>query len=167
MQQALFDEYRTAFVDVKPSAIEALSLVEADVIATEDERTLRIGAGNRALIEVGMPVIGVEGLVGFITDVGEDDAKVEMLTSQHVTVASFVQRTLDSGIGCGTEDGMCEIKYLPSGVQLQEGDFILTSGEDLRCAANIIVGTIADAGKQFVIPAVDFLRLSRVCVIRG
>ncbi len=105
--------------------------VTADVIAVDSSSTLRtitLNRGSRDRVAVGMPVITPQGLVGRITEVSANAARVLLITDQSSFVSSRLQSTRSEGTVQGQLSGALLMTFIPLGAPVREGDIVLTSG---------------------------------------
>ena len=139
-----------------------------------------INAGRNKGIDVDMPVICADGLVGIVTEVGATWCKVTAIIDSEMSVPVMVERTRD---GCMVRGVLSvsdrvkqmELYYLPSDrTDLIPGDVIITSGIGGVYPKGVRVGTVTEvmtsAGSgvnAIVTPTVDFLHLEEVMVITG
>ncbi len=131
-----------------------LMLTEARVIYTADTtgRLVTVNRGRRDGVEVGMPVISAEGLVGRVCEVSANTAKVATLYDELVSVGVRNARSGVSGVLCGAADDgeLCTLKYLDPNINyaldLQVGDMIVTSGSSELYPEGLLVGSIVKVG---------------------
>ena len=159
------------FVYVTAKVIGRSSGVWFDVIT--------INAGRNQGIELNMPVMCGDGLIGKVTDLGANWCKVTALIDSSITVASMVERTRDNCMVRGvmsTNDktSTLELYYLPTDLtDIVPGDVIITSGVGGIFPKGILIGTVKEVildtdsnGVNAIIsPAVDFLHIEEVMVI--
>ncbi|MBO4848272.1 MAG: rod shape-determining protein MreC [Clostridia bacterium] len=140
---------------------------------------ITINAGRSSGVEVGMPVISGDGLVGRVTDVGLNWCKVTAIIDSSVTVAVTVERTRDNCMVRGifntaSKSSELELYYLPTDLtDLVPGDVIMTSGIGGIYPKGIKVGSVEEVMldtdtsgiNAIVSPSVDFLHLEEVMVI--
>lgn len=138
-----------------------------------------INAGRNQGIDVNMPVICADGLVGLVTEVGSTWSKVVSVIDSSVTVSVMVERTRDNCMLRGVLDSASsrnylELYYLPiDRIDLVPGDVIITSGLGETYPKGIKIGVVEevmlatdrDGVNAIVAPAVDFKHLEEVSVI--
>ncbi|SHJ95716.1 rod shape-determining protein MreC [Anaerobranca californiensis DSM 14826] len=135
--------------------------------------SITISKGEKHNVEVGMPVVTNQGLVGRIIEVGPTTSKVKLIISPDNAVTSFVQRTRDIGLVrvSGENPHLLEISRLAYNVDIQIGDTIMTSGLTGNYPNGIVVGevikinNINDQTIALIKPSVDFERLEEVFII--
>ena len=109
--------------------------VPAEIIAQDTSswyEALVINQGSKDGIKEGMTVIADTGLVGYIKEVSYNTSKVLCITDPGNSVSARIAKTREAVI-CRGELGLkdkseMKLKYIPTGVELMEGDVIETSG---------------------------------------
>lgn len=137
-----------------------------------------IDKGTDDGIAVNMNVIAEGGLVGRVTDVGPNWAKVVSIISDNSNVSGKVLATGDNLIVSGElelmQDGVIRFEQLlDTAGAVSVGDKIVTSNISDKYLPGILIGSISllelDANKLtksgYLIPAVDFEHLDVVLVI--
>jgi len=157
-----------------------LELLPARVIAADISpyfRVLRIRLDVDAdKVEVGMPVVSAEGVVGQIEVVAGNYSDVLLAVDPRSNIDVLTQSNRARGIliGLGLERSYtAKLGFLLRQDEVEEGDVVVTSGRGGRFPKELLVGTIVSVEKQeyglyqsaTVEPAVDFSRLEEVYVI--
>lgn len=149
--------------------------------------TFTISAGRADGVEVDMPVITADGLVGKVTSVAQSYSKVTCIIDSSSGVSVVVERTRDNGVAKGEganlnlNEDILSIEYLPIDSNLMPGDRVLTSGLDGIYPKGLYVGEIVEVSRDTVSSAddsetteqkvaalktgVDFKRLEEVMVV--
>ncbi len=143
-------------------------------------RVFTINAGRNKGIDLDMPVICADGLVGVVSEVGATWCKVTAIIDSDMAVPIMVERTRDNCMLRGMLDAASssnsmELYYLPSDrTDLIPGDIVLTSGIGGVYPKGIRVGTVTEVMTSsgsgvnaIVTPYADFLHLEEVMVITG
>ncbi len=136
---------------------------------------IRIDRGD-SQVEVGMPVINAEGLVGRVLHSYGVYSDVLLVSDPQSSVDVVVAKTGGRGLlkGLASDDSyICEIAYLEQGKAVSIGDEVVTSGLGKHFAEGLVVGHIvsidsAEHGlyqKVRVKPAVDFSSLQSVLIL--
>ncbi len=136
--------------------------------------TIDIGANDG--IAVDMPVITADGLVGRVSEVGLNWAKIIAIIDGRSRVSVIMERTRDVGIAGGTLntgelDRTLSMEFLPLDSDIVEGDVVVTSGLDGIYPKGLTVGTVkqtrtaAGSVSLTIEPDVDFRRLEEVMVV--
>ena len=140
--------------------------------------TFTIDKGSDDGLMIDMNVIAEGGLVGRISDVGPNWAKVVSIISDNSNVSGKILATGDNLIVSGElklmQDGVIRFgQLLDSAGAVSIGDKIVTSDISDKYLPNILIGTIRemnlDANKLtksgYLVPAVDFEHLDVVLII--
>jgi rod shape-determining protein MreC len=139
-----------------------------------------VAAGSDDGVAVNAPVVTEDGLVGLVTEVTGNGAKVTLLTDQASAVSAIVLQTGAAGVvRHGPSDGSALVLDRVGKDELvSEGDLVITAGwrsgklESLY-PRGIPIGTVASVGQQDVdlykriqvAPLVDFDSLAEVIVL--
>jgi rod shape-determining protein MreC len=137
-----------------------------------------IDAGLSQGIEVNMPVVNGDGLVGRVVDTGAGFSRVMAIIDASSGVSGIVERTRDNGILTGTDssgdgDALMMMGNLPLDADLMPGDTVITSGLAGVFPKGIAVGEVTEVrpstdgmrNQAIVTPWVDFYHLEEVMVI--
>lgn len=133
-----------------------------------------INVGSKDGIDVNMPVIADEGLVGYVISVTDNTSKVQTIIDSSSSVTATISTTEDSIICKGSLDkGMLKATYIPTTADVAEGDIIETSGMGGIYPKGITIGKIKETMQTsnildryaWIEPAVDFNKLETVLVI--
>jgi rod shape-determining protein MreC len=133
-----------------------------------------VDQGSADGVQVGMPVAAPQGLVGRVTAVGANWAKVMLIVDPSSSVNAVVQSTRATGVVQGDVNGNLTIKYVPQGEAIQPGDLILTSGMGGGFPKRLVVGQVNSVYKRdielfqeaSIKPTVDFTRLEFVMILK-
>lgn len=136
---------------------------------------VRIDRGDTQ-VEVGMPVISAEGLVGRILHSYGSHSDVLLVTDPQSSVDVVIEETGGRGLlkGLASDDSYsCEIEYLEQGKAVRVGDLVKTSGLGKHFPEGLLVGVIASVDsarhglyqKVSVRPAVEFSSLDTVLIL--
>jgi rod shape-determining protein MreC len=137
-----------------------------------------IDKGSNDGLDIDMNVIAGGGLVGRITAVGPNWARVTSIISDNSNVSAMTITTEDNLIVSGDLKLMSEgvitfSQLVDSKDQVNEGDKIVTSNISDKYLPNILIGYLHTINRDnnnltksgYVTPAVDFEHLSEVLVI--
>ena len=140
-------------------------------------RVLTLDAGENAGIEVNMPVVTSEGVVGRITEVGSGWSRVTTVLESGTLIGAYVERTNEVGVCEGefglSGEGLLRLNYLKSDTSAQVGDRVLSSGYGSVYPRGLVSGFIESMeinpytrGMSVTVRcAADFSELSRVMVL--
>jgi len=140
--------------------------------------TFIIDKGSKDGISVDMNVMAGEGLVGIITEVGPNWAKVRSIIDDESNVSALVLSTSDKCMVNGDltlmQDGKIRFEQLPNNDSvIEKGEQIVTSHISSKYLQGILIGYVTDitvdannlTRSGYIIPAVDFQHLQEVLVI--
>jgi rod shape-determining protein MreC len=134
---------------------------------------LTIDLGSQQGIEKGMPVVTERGLVGRITEVGANWAKVMLTIDPSSSVNALIQTSRATGVVEGQVGGSLLMKYIPQGETVNINDIVLTSGLGGNFPKNLIIGQVTAVHQRDIEmfqqadirPTVDFNKLEIVLII--
>lgn len=136
-------------------------------------KTLWIDRGSKDGIISGMPVIGINGLVGKIISTKSDFSEVLIITDPNFSVATRIERTRAEGILSG-DGNRCTLKYIPLEEEVLVGDRVLTSGLDGIFPEGILIGFVKSANKKDgmfqsieIIPAQSINKTEEVAILKN
>lgn len=167
-----FLEMKTQHTDFK--------MLSASVTGRESgnySKVLTIDVGTGAGVTLNMPVVTSEGIVGRITELGYNWAKVTTIVEPQSSVGAYIERTDDAGICEGkfefSSDGICQLSYLPAEAEAKIGDRVLSTGFGSVYPRGLVIGYVETVGINeytrspavTVKCAVDFSELTQVMLI--
>lgn len=143
-------------------------------------RTFTLGAGSSSGVDLNMPVVCAEGLVGIVTEVGSGWCKVTAIVDSTVAVPVMVERTRDTCIAHGVlnasgDENRMELHYLPADRRdLVPGDVLITSGIGGVYPKGIRLGTVTEVMtgdkssiNAYIAPSADFAHLEELLIVTG
>ncbi len=126
-----------------------------------------INAGLEQGISKWQMVLANNQLIGRIVQVSQHNAKVLLLTDYSSGIPVITINSRVKFIAVGQDDKYLLCKYLSEQPQLQDGELVVTSGDNIDIAANIIVGSILKDGNDFYVkPNIDFDQLEFVQILQ-
>ncbi len=135
-----------------------------------------INVGTKDGVNINMPVISDQGLVGHIISVTDSTAKVQTIIDTASTTSCVITSSRDMMIVRGTLSDNSSLKatFIPTEATVLEGDKIETSGLGGIYPKGIHIGTIKQVVKTknitdryaIIQTAVDFSKLETVLVIK-
>jgi rod shape-determining protein MreC len=155
--------------------------VAAKVIAKESGNwfhSFTIDAGKNDGIEVDMNVISGGGLVGIVSEVGDDYAIVESIIDDGYNVSGKCASSSDLCIVNGDlslmDSGLLELTDILKDSTIKEGDMILTSPISSKYLPGILIGYVTELSEDsndltksgYLMPVVDFAHIEEVLVIK-
>lgn len=156
--------------------------ITAPVIARDPSGVLKsivIGAGTDQGVRVDEVVLSEQGVVGRVSEVGSNYAKVLLVTDSASSVSALVQTNRASGIVRGQYGDTLVMEWILQSDPVKPGDVIVTAGlgvgTELRSLypKGLVIGTVVDVTKAevsayqraVVAPAVDLRKLENVLII--
>src|SRR6266566_3412034 len=165
-------------------AAKALKLrtQSAPVIARDPSgvlHTIVLGAGAKDGVLLDDVVISDRGVVGRVSEVGNNYSKVVLVTDSGSAVSALVQGSRAAGIVRGQYGDTLVMDWILQTEDVKVGDVVLTAGlglgEELRSLypKGLVLGTVVDVSRSevsaylraVIAPAVDLRTLERVLVV--
>lgn len=164
------------FTQANPTHSYKAAEVKGRVIGRDPSNFLSyliIDSGSQQGIEKGMPVVTERGLVGRITDVGSNWAKVMLIIDPSSSVNALIQTSRATGVVEGQVGRSLAMKYIPQGETVNVNDIVLTSGLGGNFPQKLIIGQVTALHQRDIEmfqqadirPTVDFNNLEIVLVI--
>lgn len=135
-------------------------------------KTLIIDRGSSDGIEIGMPAVTVEGVVGQVVNTSPHYAKILLANDPNSAIDAIIQKNRVQGIVKGNGSGF-DLLYILKNSEVEQGDDVVTSGLGSVFPKGLLIGTVADVTKSrrgmfqtiTVEPATDFSQLEEVIII--
>lgn len=159
---------------------QKFSYVPAKVISNSTNKRnnyLMIDKGRKHGIEKDMAVISSEGVVGIVINISENFAWIMSVLNKNTRINGLLKNTNYQGSLSwdGTDYRTGTLSDVPSHVEINPGDTIVTSGFSLMFPRDIMIGTVEE---YFISPgdhfytvklqfSVDFNSLSHVYVVKN
>jgi rod shape-determining protein MreC len=107
-----------------------------------------INRGSTSGIEVNMPVVTAEGIVGRVAAVSPVTAQVMLITDERSAAGAVVgqletSNALGSVRGFG-KNGLLDMRYVPGTEEIKVGDAVTTTGQDGIYPRGLKVGEVTD-----------------------
>ncbi len=136
-------------------------------------KSITIDKGENDGLEINMPVVNSEGVIGRIVSASPNYAQVLLVTDQSSAVDGLVQRSRGRGMLKGAGSAECCFDYVIKTCDIKTGDTIVASGLGGIFPKGLYLGTVKkindSPNKLFkdviVAPAVDFSKLEEVLII--
>jgi rod shape-determining protein MreC len=165
-----------SFTQANPTHSYKAAEVKGRVIGRDSSNFLSyliIDSGSQQGIEKGMPVVTERGLVGRITEVGSNWAKVMLIIDPSSSVNALIQTSRATGTVEGQVGGSLVMKYIPQQDTVNVNDIVLTSGLGGNFPKMLIIGQVTAVYQRDIEmfqqadirPTVDFNNLEIVLVI--
>lgn len=125
--------------------LPAVASMQAGQVVARDPsawlQTLVLDVGRRSHVTPGAAVVSDNGIVGHVTDVSDNSARVQTLTAHGATMAAVVEKRHAAGVVYGLDGHTCELRYLDPNAGVRAGDVVVTSGQD-RYPEGLAVGRV-------------------------
>lgn len=164
------------FGETRPALELRGAQIVARVIGQESNNFLSfimLDLGSDHGIDIGMPVVTDQGLVGRISEVTDTTSKVLLITDASSSVNALLQSSRLNGVIRGSPGGGLVMDYIPQGGLFSIGEIVLTSGLGGNFPKGIPIGQVVEIRQRdidvfqqaLVRPTVDFGSLELVMVV--
>ena len=125
--------------------------IPARVVARDPSvwfNSLIINRGSTSGVDLDMPVVTPEGIVGRVVGVGPVSAQVMLITDERSAAGAVVgqlgqSNALGSVRGYG-KNGLLEMRYVSGLETVNAGDYVVTTGQDRIYPPGLSVGTVVE-----------------------
>lgn len=125
--------------------------IPARVVARDPSvwfNSLIINRGSTSGVDLDMPVVTPEGIVGRVVGVGPVSAQVMLITDERAAAGAVVgqlgqSNALGSVRGFG-KNGLLEMRYVSGLETVNNGDYVVTTGQDRIYPPGLNVGTVVE-----------------------
>jgi rod shape-determining protein MreC len=146
------NERLKSLLGLKESA--GYGVVAASVIGRDPSvwfSSIILNRGTSAGVELNMPVVTRDGIVGRVVGVSPWTAQVMLLTDERAAAGAVVgqlgaSNALGSVRGFGQND-LLEMRYVSGLEEVKQGDYVVTTGQDGIYPPNLSVGAVVDVEK--------------------
>lgn len=145
------DYQRLAEIAGYASQAQNQESISADVIARDtisSLRTITINRGQRDGVRRGNPVVVGRNLIGRVTVVSANAARVQLINAEGSAVSARLQTNRVEGSVIGQVSGNLRMTLLPQGASVQVGDLVLTSGLGGTLPPDLVIGQVTST-RQF------------------
>ena len=132
--------YREALDLQGPAVGERITAWTVADQSTDFVRSRLIDAGGEAGVKSGYPVVNLYGLVGRTVDVGARSSRVLLLTDFNSRIAVMADRSNARALLVGDNSDFPRLEYLGRAPDIEDGDRIVTSGDDNVMPRGLPVG---------------------------
>ena len=157
-----------------------LKVVPANVIGrdpTGSKQIVVLDRGSNDGIQVGMPVVSPDFLVGQVTQVEPTRSKVTLAIDDSFQTGAMLESSGADGIVVGQwqSGGPMQLRYLDPNTTPKIGDVVVTSGKTTRVPQGLVIGKVtaivrnsqSDTLSVDVAPLANFCNLQSLTVILG
>jgi rod shape-determining protein MreC len=140
-------------------ALSSYRRLNALVIGRDPEnwfKTVIIDRGSLQGVEKDQPVVTNEGLVGRVVSVSPISSRVLLITDERHGAGAVVAQTAENrlvGILKGKNQSLCELKVITEVSKLENGEQVITSGQDQLYPRGLLIGRVKNLTDPAVIPA--------------
>lgn len=126
-----------------------------------------VNAGANDGVQKGQAVMSGEGLIGRVIEVGENSARVLLITDVNSRVPVIVEDTRQHAIMAGTNKDITTLNHLPADSDIKDGARVVTSGQGGVFPPGLAIGRIQknEKGGVNLLPFSDFNRIFHVRII--
>lgn len=174
IEESLANRRLRALLGFKERA--GLPSVAGEVIGEDlstESRTVLIDKGKNDGIRRNSAVVNESGVIGKVTEVGDNTSKVLLLLDHRSAVDGLIQRTRAKTVVRGRGVPAASLEYLERREDVRTGDLVVTSGLGGVFPKGLRIGTVqsiesAPYGlfqRADLVPAVEFARLEEVLVL--
>jgi rod shape-determining protein MreC len=125
--------------------------IPASVVARDPSiwfNSLVINRGSTSGVDLDMPVVTPDGIVGRVVGVGPISAQVMLITDERSAAGAVVgqlgqSNALGSVRGFG-KNGLLEMRYVSGLETVNVGDYVVTTGQDRIYPPGLSVGTVVE-----------------------
>lgn len=132
-----------------------------------------IDRGARDGVEIDMPVVTGEGIIGRVILVSPNNSQVQLISNADASVGVVVERTRSPGVLRGTGDPLLNLLYIGNSDPVEAGDLILTSGLDGIFPKGLPVGQVVESKQGKLVfreiqvkPIADLVRIEEVLILQ-
>ena len=155
--------------------------IAADIVAydlTNWSKTITLNKGLVHGVGKNCVVVTPDGLVGYVYAVGRNWSKVVTITDSSVSVGAKITRLNINAVVSGDvalhHENKCYMKYLNRDINVELGDYAVTSGKNGIYPEGLYIGKIVELNDDIsglsqeavIEPGVDFDDLSEVMIIK-
>ncbi len=107
-------------------------------------KTVLIEAGKDNAVEDGQAVLGGQGMIGRIVEVGPRASRVLLLNDINSHIPVVIEGANQRAVLAGTNEDMLVLIHLPSDVMVEKGARIVTSGSGGMFPSGLPIGEVSD-----------------------
>jgi rod shape-determining protein MreC len=106
-------------------------------------RSILVAAGENDGLQEGQPVLSGEGVLGRIVELGQNTARVLLLTDLNARIPVVIEGSNTHAVLSGTNDDLPVLTHTSEDTQFKIGDRLMTSGMGGIYPAGLPVGVVA------------------------
>lgn len=161
---ALENEHLRQLLQTNKSIVESTVVGEIMHVGRDlFTKKIVVNRGKKHNIEAGEAVVDATGVIGQVTRVYPLSSEITLITDKSLAIPIQIERNGLRAIAFGHgRDNTLDLPYLPTNVDIQRGDKLVTSGIDGVYPAGLAVATVSQIE---ITPDSPFARI--VCVPTG
>ena len=131
--------------------------------------TAMVTVGSNAGVKKGQIVINERGLLGRITDVGKNSARVLLISDSSSRIPVVTARSHERGMVAGINNSeQLQLLYLADNSAVEKGELVFSSGDGDLLPPGVVVGAVSEIHNQqvTVAPSVRFDTLEFVKIVQ-
>ena len=128
-------------------------------------RNILVAAGQKDGVQKGLVVMSGTGLVGRVTEVGKQSARILLLTDLNSRIPVAIEGTQERAILVGDNSAQLSLLYLSVDAPIKIGDRVVTSGQGGGFPPGLPIGIITAITERRVI-VTSFVNLSKIDFVR-
>jgi len=110
---------------------------------------LFVNVGRNSGVKEGSIVSGNHGVIGRISEVGEDRSSIILANDANSRIPIITSKARVRGILAGDNSNIMEILYLQKNHNIQEGDWVFTSGDGDTLPPGLLIGVVRKVDKGY------------------
>lgn len=138
--------------------VSAYPHVNASVIGRDADQwfnTIVIDRGSLSGVKKDQPVMTAEGLIGRVIVVSPISSRVLLITDERHGAGAVIAQTAENrllGVLKGKNQSLCEMRFLAAPGKLENGEQVITSGQDQLYPKGLLIGRVRNLNNSGVIP---------------
>ncbi|HYE00300.1 MAG TPA: rod shape-determining protein MreC [Alphaproteobacteria bacterium] len=130
-------------------------------------RSVLVAAGTAEGVRKGQPAIAATGVVGRVLEVGENAARVLLITDLNARIPVVLEQSRHRAVLGGDNTDQPKLLYLPPELKVQPGERVVTSGDGGPFPPGLPVGVVSRVSEGLirVQPFADLSRLEYVRLV--
>ncbi|MGH9831791.1 MAG: rod shape-determining protein MreC [Blastocatellia bacterium] len=138
--------------------VSAYPHVNASVIGRDADQwfnTVVIDRGSLSGVIKDQPVMTAEGLIGRVIVVSPISSRVLLITDERHGAGAVIGQMAENrwlGVLKGKNQSLCELRFLAAPGKLENGEQVITSGQDQLYPKGLLIGRVRNLNNSGVIP---------------
>ena len=130
-------------------------------------KSIMINVGQQQGAQKGQAVISGDGVVGRVIEAGQHASRVLLITDMNSRIPAYLEKSGYHAILAGQNNERLSVEHLPVGVDLKEGEYVLTSGKGDIFPLGLPIGEVRfdESDRPYVRPFSAFERMIHVRIL--